>query len=275
VSTRAATAPAVARGNDLFSGPVSRVVLGGLGTGDGTVRLGPGSVPVVLPGRWPRLPLTGPARRGPRARWPGRLTLAAARRAARTAGRRPGPRARQSHQGRRRLAACPETRPRPAPDDRLAPTGCCAAAAAASRSRSCGGWPVRARAVRRSFMSDCASPVWACPAPGALWLPRGLGSDGLPWASRELSAWPGRVSRWVASVPCGQPLVPTGPQSPVRIFSNYVVLAGAPLRNRTIDLLLTMHACFVRRSRGLSGCHRQEGYRRLGPSRSVCCCLDP
>src|ERR1035441_3012530 len=50
---------------------------------------------------------------------------------------------------------------------------------------------------------------------------------------------------------------------------------GAPLRNRTVDLLLTMDAGFVRRSRGPSGCRRQEGYRRLGPSRFVCCCLDP
>ena len=40
--------------------------------------------------------------------------------------------------------------------------------------------------------------------------------------------------------PCGQPLVPTGTQSLTRIFSNHSVLAGAPLRNRTVDLLLTM-----------------------------------
>jgi hypothetical protein len=39
---------------------------------------------------------------------------------------------------------------------------------------------------------------------------------------------------------CGQPLVPTAPQIRVQIFSNYIVLAGAPLRNRTVDLLLTM-----------------------------------
>ena len=44
-------------------------------------------------------------------RWPGRLTLAAARRAAWTACRRPGPRARRPHRGRRRLAACPGTTP--------------------------------------------------------------------------------------------------------------------------------------------------------------------
>src|SRR5689334_2663695 len=40
--------------------------------------------------------------------------------------------------------------------------------------------------------------------------------------------------------PCGQPLVPTGPPSPVRIFSNHTAPAGAPLRNRTVDLLLTI-----------------------------------
>ena len=45
--------------------------------------------------------------------------------------------------------------------------------------------------------------------------------------------------------PFGQPLVPTGLPGSVRIFSNHAVLAGAPLRNRTVDLLLTMHAGFV------------------------------
>ena len=39
---------------------------------------------------------------------------------------------------------------------------------------------------------------------------------------------------------CGQPLVPTGTQRPAQIFSNHGVLAGTPLRNRTVDLLLTM-----------------------------------
>ncbi len=42
------------------------------------------------------------------------------------------------------------------------------------------------------------------------------------------------------SAPCGQPLVPTGTQNLVRIFSNKGILPGAPLRNRTVDLLLTM-----------------------------------
>jgi hypothetical protein len=52
-------------------------------------------------------------------------------------------------------------------------------------------------------------------------------------------AW--RDWRWrAACASCGQPLVPTGPQSLIRIFSNHGVLAGAPLRNRTVDLLLTM-----------------------------------
>ena len=36
-----------------------------LGTGDVAVQPRPGSVPVVLPGRWQSLPLTGPMRRGP------------------------------------------------------------------------------------------------------------------------------------------------------------------------------------------------------------------
>ena len=41
-----------------------------------------------------------------------------------------------------------------------------------------------------------------------------------------------------AGILYGQPLVPTGPQRHRRDFSNHTVLAGAPLRNRTVDLLL-------------------------------------
>ena len=81
-----------------------------LGTGEGAVEPRPGSVPVVLPGRWQSLPLTGPTRGvAPRARWAGRLALAVARRAARAVCRRPGCAA--AAQGHRRLAACPETWP--------------------------------------------------------------------------------------------------------------------------------------------------------------------
>src|SRR5947199_8672527 len=57
-----------------------------LGTGDGAVRPRPGSVPVVLPGRRQVLAAhRAGAPPGPRARWPGRLALAVARRAARAA----------------------------------------------------------------------------------------------------------------------------------------------------------------------------------------------
>ena len=68
---------------------------------------------------------------------------------------------------------------------------------------------------------------------------------------------------------CGQPLVPTAPQSRVQIFSNYGVLAGAPLRNRTVDLLLTIHGGFVRRRRLKSDYRSSEGSRCLGTSRCV------
>jgi hypothetical protein len=53
-------------------------------------------------------------------------------------------------------------------------------------------------------------------------------------------------------------------------FSNYTVLAGAPLRNRTVDLLLTMHASFVWRCLVMSGYRRPEGSWRLATSRCVC-----
>ena len=53
--------------------------------------------------------------------------------------------------------------------------------------------------------------------------------------------------------PCGEPLVPTGPQIPVLVFSNHAVLAGAPLRNRTVDL----------RIRDKTGCRRRADLIRL------------
>ena len=45
---------------------------------------------------------------------------------------------------------------------------------------------------------------------------------------------------------------------------------GAPLRNRTVDLLLTMHAAFVQRRRVGSGYRRSQGLRCLSTSCSVC-----
>jgi hypothetical protein len=73
----------------------------------------------------------------------------------------------------------------------------------------------------------------------------------------------------------GQPLVPTGSQNRARIFSNYTVLAGAPLRNRTVDLLLTMHAGFAWRGRIKSDYRSSEGTRCLATSRCVCHCPEP
>ena len=45
--------------------------------------------------------------------------------------------------------------------------------------------------------------------------------------------------------------------------------SGAPLRNRTVDLLLTMHAGSVRRRRITSNYRSSEGSRCLGTSRCV------
>jgi hypothetical protein len=83
-----------------------------------------------------------------------------------------------------------------------------------------------------------ASVTCAFTAMARIW----RGCPGIPGAARM--AW--RDWRWrAASASCRQPLVPTGPKNPARIFSNYIVLSGAPLRNRTVDLLLTMYAGFV------------------------------
>ena len=112
------------------------------------------------------------------------------------------------------------------------------------RPRSCGDGPSGLGPVRHRLMSGCA-------VTGA-----GLSGVRFPWlpGARDLTGWPRGtpghprggphgLAEWLAGRqcgPCGQPLVPTGCRSPVRIFSNHGVLAGAPLRNRTVDLLLTM-----------------------------------
>ena len=111
VSTRAATAPAVTRGNDLSFRPGQPAYRGqSWAPASGAVRPRPGSVPVVLPGRrqvlaahradaaWAPVP----GGRGA-SRWllpGGQRGLSAA-----------APGARRPHQGHRRLAACPQTWP--------------------------------------------------------------------------------------------------------------------------------------------------------------------
>jgi hypothetical protein len=86
-------------------------------------------------------------------------------------------------------------------------------------------------------------PAQPSPAPSPPWPGSDGAAPGIPGAVGM--AWRDWRCR-AASASCGQPLVPTGPQDPARIFSNHTVLAGAPLRNRTVDLLLTMHDGSVR-----------------------------
>ena len=94
--------------------------------------------------------------------------------------------------------------------------------------------------------------------------------DGASWSRAPDSDWMRQDSG-----ACGQPLVPTAPQSRVQIFSNYTVLAGAPLRNRTVDLLLTMQADTVWLHRIGSDCCSSERYRCLSKSYCVCGYLEP
>ena len=171
----------------------------------------------------------------PRVRWPGRLTLAVARRAAWTACRRPGPGGAAAHRGRRRLAACPGTRPaapgisrrrgsgpdalaarspgspRPGHPDvgvvrvavtcaftAMARSGCRPGTGGAARdrpARSCGDGPSGLGPVRHRLMSGCA-------VTGA-----GLSGARFPWlpGARDLTGWP-RGSRhgqaeWLAGRP--------------------------------------------------------------------------
>ena len=249
-------------GTTCLSGPVSWLTVGGLEHRRHSGPATSGVCAVVLPGRRQSLPLTGPTRAGPRARRPGRLALAVARRAARAVCRRPGCAAARieviaTRRRARRLGAAPP-------------------ASAAARGRRPGaslpgpGAAPHPPLVRAPCPGRCPRPgpggmrymarhlmIARLPAPG----PPGRGHDtgaavtcaftamariwrgcpGIPGAAGM--AW--RDWRWGASASCGQPLVPTGPQGPARIFSNHMVLAGAPLRNRTVDLLLTMHTRFV------------------------------
>ena len=247
-----------------------------LGTGDVADRPRPGSVPVVLPGRRQSLPLTGRRAAWPRARWPGRLALAVARRAARAVCRRPGCAA----------AASRSSSPGGVPGDlagraagisrRPGTPARCLAARAWRRPASAAG----ARTVSRLMPATGSGrdaihgpapddrpapppgppgvgmiPAQPSPAPSPPRPGSGGAAPGIPGAAGM--AW--RDWRWrAASASCGQPLVPTGPQDPVRIFSNHTVLAGAPLRNRTVDLLLTMHADSVCRRR-IRACYCRTG----------------
>ena len=252
-------------GGDAREGPVFPARSAGLpwavlGTGGGAVQPRPGPVPVVLPG-----PAASPcrsragARRGSRARWPGRLALGVARRAARAVCGRRGCAAAASRSSSpggvpgdlARLCR----RHQPPPGDAGQVPRCPGLAPSRIRRWCAHRVPVDARDPgpgRMRYLARHLTIRPASPLPGRrewAWCLRRLdlrlhrhGRDlaGLPRASPELSAWPGGTGAGGLPVPLRQPLVPTGLPGPVRIFSNHAVLAGAPLRNRTIDLLLTI-----------------------------------
>ncbi len=60
-----------------------------------------------------------------------------------------------------------------------------------------------------------------------------------------------------------------GVSRPSDLFSILACELGAPLRNRTVDLLLTMHAGFVWHRRIKSDCRSSQGSQCLGTSRCV------
>jgi hypothetical protein len=149
-----------------------------------------------------------------------------------------------------------------------APAGCAGPAAIVR------GWPVRAGA------SQASSHVWVCRyrcGPVRRRVPlvtRGPGSDGLapghPRGCRH------DLAEWLAGRPVWPPraaVSPHRPSEPCPDFSNHTILAGASLRNRTVDLLLTMHTGFVWWRRVESDYRRSERRWRLATSRRVRRCL--
>ena len=251
-------------------------------------------MPVVLPGRRQSVPLTGPARGVgpvPGGRGASHWLLPGGQRGLSAA----APGARRPHQGHRRLAACPETWPAvpPAMSRRPGTPARCLAARAWRRPASAAG----ARTVSRLMPATGSGrdtvpgpapddrpapppgppgggmiPARPSPAPSPPWPGSGGAAPGIPGGAGM--AW--RDWRWrAASASCRQPLVPTGLPGLARIFSNHTVLAGAPLRNRTVDLLLTMHAGFVRRRRIKSDYRSSEGSQCLSTSRCVGHSLGP
>jgi hypothetical protein len=135
------------------------------------------------------------------------------------------------------------------------------------------GLPVKRQVRPRASAAARWWPGLSARFPGCKRGARGLtGCPGHPRSCRHGLAGMTLAGR---PVPCGQPLVPTGPQSRASGFSNHSVLAGAPLRNRTVDLLLTMHAGFVRLHRVGSDYRSPEGYWRLVTSHCVCHRLGP
>ena len=170
-----------------------------LGAGDVAVQSRPGSVPVVLPGRQARGV-------GPRARWPGRLALGVARRAARAVCRRRGCAA----------AASRSSSPGGVPAD-LA--GCAAGISRCPRPGP-GGMRYLARHLTIARLPPAGPPgvgmipAQPSPAPSPPW----PGSDGQLRAFPALSAWPGGAGAGGLPVSCGQPLVPTSLPGPSPAF---------------------------------------------------------
>jgi hypothetical protein len=200
---------------------------------------------------------------GPRARWPGRLALAVARRAARAVCRRRGCAAAASRSSSpggvpADLAGCAAgISRRPGTQAR------CLAARAWRRPASAAGARTVSRLMPatgsgRDAIHGPAPDDRPAPPPG----PPGRGHDtgaavtcaftamarirrGCPGHRR--SCRHGLAGLALAGCHCllRAAVSPHRPSGPCLVFSNYTVLAGAPLRNRTVDLLLTMDICLA------------------------------
>ena len=186
-----------------------------MGTGDGAVQPRPESVPwCCRAGGSPCRSRAG-ARRGPRARWPGHLALAVARRTARAVCRRLGCAAAASRSSSPGsvpggLAGCAAgTSRRPGTPAR------CLAARACRRPASAAGARTVSQPMPAAGSGRDAIPG---PVPDDRPAPHSRATDGAAQASPELSAWPGGTGAGGLQVPPAGAVSPHRPSEPCPDF---------------------------------------------------------
>jgi hypothetical protein len=140
--------------------------------------------------------------------------------------------------------------------------------ACASSSEAVQGWAMAARetCARGSLRPHLPQPPDQIQRDTLTYRSR---SDATGTRSGETGHWR-EVALAGLPVPCKQPLVPTGVHGIFELFSNKAHLAGAPLRNRTVDLLLTMQPDTVW-PRPAGSCYGTSGQRSCLAGSGIVC----